>query len=388
MRIFKGVVAILALFILLTNSSFAAEFIKPDTQLGRTVLSVGQEYKNVYTAGNDVRVLGDVKGDLFAAGGDISIDGTVEQDLNIAGGTISVQNKIGGDARIAGGTITLNNEVVGDLLVAGGKVTFTEKSKINGDVIVAGGQISLEGPVVGKVWIGGGQVYINSEVLGEVKVKNAEQVIFGPKAKIASKVTVSAAKDPIMQEGASVKDLNFTMTQPVAGASRGLMAGLAVTALALAFLGYVVVGLLIAWLAPRKAGHFIGSMKTNFWVNLGIGLAGIILIPILSILLMITGIGVYAGLILLIAYALLWAIAWLMALIFAGSLTSMLVKRVKTLEVTWQTAIIGAVVYVVLRVIPVVGWIVLAGLVLAAFGQWLVFFKHLLIERKASVVGE
>jgi hypothetical protein len=388
MRIFKGVVAILALFILTTTTSFAATFIKPDTRLGRTVLSVGEEYKNVYTAGNEVRILGDVKGDLFAAGGDISVDGTVEQDLTLAGGTISLQNQIGGDARIAGGTITINNQVTGDLLVAGGKVILSEKSKVSGDVIVAGGQVSLEGPVAGKVWIGGGQVYINSEIAGEVKIKNSEQVIFGPKAKIASKVTVLAAKDPILEDGASVPDLSFTLAKPATGQNRGLMAGLAVTALALAFLGYVVVGLLLAWLAPRKAGHFVTAMKTGFWVNLGVGLAAMILMPILSILLMITGVGVYAGLILLFAYALLWAIAWLMALIFAGSLSSMLVKRTKTMEVTWQTAILGAVVYLVLRLIPVVGWIVMAGLMLAAFGQWMAFAKHFLLERKATAINE
>lgn len=383
MQLRKTFFAVFALFFLVLGSMpvLAAEFIAPeDKESGRVVLGAGSEHKNVYTAGADVTVNSNVQGDLLAAGSEITTDGTVEQDVGLAAGTVSLQGPVGGDARLAGGSVAVNNSVGGDLLVAGGKLNLSEKASVGGDLVFAAGQVNIAGRVGGKILATGGNIYINSTVVGELKIWRADKVTFGPKAEILGKAIVSAKTDPVFEEGSQVPDIEFTLK--VGNENRkGWIAGATAAAVALAFLGYVFVSLLIVWIAPRKTENFLSSMKSHFWMNLGIGLASVILIPILSIIAMVILIGLYAGLIAFALYLALLALAWLMGLMFMGSYTYMLVRKAKAMEVTWQAAIVGAVVYVALRFIPVIGWLVSCGIMLAALGQWMSTVKRYVIER-------
>lgn len=375
----------LAVFFLLVVPASATEFVTPDDkESGRVVLGSQQEYKNVYTAGSSVQINSEVKGDIFAAGSDISMDGTVEQDAFFAGGTVSIQNKINGDARVAGGTVNIKNEVAGDVLAAGGQVVISEKAKVGGDLAVAGGQVSVEGPVLGKAWITGGNIYINSEIVGALKIKNADKVSFGPNAKVLGRAEVSAKTEPVLSEGASVADLQFSFKS---GAKKdaGFLAGILAFAVAVSFLGYIVIGLLVMWISPKKAENFLASMKVGFWANLGIGFAGLIIIPIVSVLAMVVLVGVYAGLTLLALYLSLVALSWIMALVFAGSYGYMLMARGRSLVVSWQTVVVGAIIFTILRFIPVVGALVIFVLMFTALGQWLVSMKRLVVERGARV---
>ncbi len=381
--------AVVCMLLLGSLPTGAAEFVPPDDKdSGRVLLSSQKEYKNLYTAGASVQVNSKVLGDLFAAGSDITLDGEVEADVNVAGGTVAIQNKVGGDVRVASGNIKLNNEVGGDVLAAGGQISMSEKAKVGGDVVVAGGQILIDSPVAGKVWVTGGSVTINSAISGELVVKNADKVTFGPKAQVLGKAKVSAKEQPVLQEGSAVPNLEYTAYTPSKKEAAAWASGILAVGVAIAFLGYILIGLLVSWVAPRKAEDFVLSLKNKFWMNLGLGIAGLVVAPIVAIVAMVVLIGIYAGLALLVVYAAALFLAWIMGLVFVGSFSTMLLKRGKVMEVSWRTALVGAIVYAVLKLVPVVGALVIFGVVMAAFGQWMYMFSRHVVERGSRTVAE
>lgn len=84
----------------------AAEVAWPSQGSPNVVVGSQESHRNLYTAGANVTVNGDVTGDLTAAGGMVSITGTVQQEVLLAGGTLDVSGQVGGNARLAGGNIT------------------------------------------------------------------------------------------------------------------------------------------------------------------------------------------------------------------------------------------------------------------------------------------
>jgi hypothetical protein len=117
----------------------AADIIAPNKDNPNVSIPATETHRNVYTAGSNVTVSGNIAGDLVAAGGMTTIEGSVEQDAMLAGGTLNINGSINGDARLAGGNITVGSPVGGDLVVAGGNVTVTGRSSVGGDLVAGAG---------------------------------------------------------------------------------------------------------------------------------------------------------------------------------------------------------------------------------------------------------
>lgn len=381
MRIASALFAALVL-VSLAAPVQAAEFVSPDNDMGDVVLSTTRTYKNLYTAGGNVTVNSTVSGDAYLAGGSITLDGQVEADVVVAGGNITLNNKIGGDVRAAGGTLTINSEVGGDVVIGGGRIILGERAKVGGDVIIAGGTVTLNAPVAGKVWIGGGRVVINSTLGGELRVRGAETVQFGSKAVVNGSVKVQAEQEPVIAEGAQVSTIDFERS--MRHANKGAVAKAAVFGGILWVLAYALVALIAAWVAPKRIARFADEMKRGFWANVGIGLAGVVVTPIVAIVLLFLLVGYQLTFFLLAGYVFFLALSLVLAVQFSGAYVYALVQKHATLTVAWQTALVGAVVFTLIRLIPVLGGVACSLVFLAAAGQLLRSIKHGVVERPVT----
>jgi hypothetical protein len=302
-----------------TQSVWAADFLAPKQGEDPNITVSASEVKNnLYAVGANVTVNGSVKGDLMSAGGMVTVIGDVEADLNVAGGSLALSGKVGGDARIVGGNLTISSPIGGDLLVAGGNVSLTEKASVGGDLIIAGGNVILEAPVAGKVRAMAGNLTINSKIGKDVNVrisgnkKNEGNLIFGPKAEVMGQVYYKGVKSAVVKEGAKVSDIEFT---PVVKVNTRAWLGMGVAIKFLAILLTVLV--LVRW-QKEKYQQLATGISEKFWENLGIGLVGVIATPIIGILLLVTFVGFYIGIILLLWYVLVLLMAYLLAVIVLG----------------------------------------------------------------------
>ncbi|MCL5666344.1 MAG: hypothetical protein M1383_01030 [Patescibacteria group bacterium] len=364
-KIFFSVMGVAAAGLVFAQASLAADIVQPSKDNPNVIIGSGQTYNNLYTAGGSVTVNGDTNGDLTVAGGMITIDGKVQQELLAAGGTIFLNSQVGSHARIIGGNITITAPIGGDLVVAGGNVNLTGNASVSGDLLVAGGNVVVDAPVNGSVKAVGGTVTIDSRIGGDVNVRASGNLIFGPNASVPGQVTYKGVRQAVVQNGANVPNIEFIQLQKGAGAKT---AGLLTLAFLVKLLAWIAAGLLLVYYGKDLAFSAYQNVRSKPWPSLGWGFLGIVAIPVIVIILLITLIGYYIALLLGLSYALLLLFVNLVSAVVLGYLLLSLLNKSAEKLSGWQAVVLGTVIWTLLGFIPFIGWIIKAIIFLMVFG--------------------
>lgn len=359
-------VGIGGLLILIPLLTFAAEFRTGD----QPSLSSGETITNdLYMAGGNVTANGSIQGDLTAAGGNLLLDGPVSADVLVAGGTISIFGDVTGDVRFGGGNVTIKGAVAGDVIGGGGQVSLVG-SRVGGDVAIGGGAISIDAPISGTVHLGGGDIRINAPITGNVFVQ-AEKLTLGPNAALNGNLTYSASEPAELESGASVRGTTEFNERPDHATKAGLAAGLIAlfTLWMLAkFLMLLVGAGALAYFFHRYSRELVATAATQPWTEIIRGLVIMIVLPVVSIILLASIIGIPLGILGLLSYAILCIFAHLASPILVGSVLHKWLRKPAGYVVDWKTVLLGTLVFFILGVIPFIGWIAKALICLLTLG--------------------
>ncbi|PIR96045.1 MAG: hypothetical protein COT92_03160 [Candidatus Doudnabacteria bacterium CG10_big_fil_rev_8_21_14_0_10_42_18] len=362
---------------LIAGSAYAAEIISPSQNEANVTVSASETHKNLYLVGGNATVNSKTEGDLVAAGGMVNIVGDVEQDVMVAGGSLSMTGDIGGDARVAGGNISISSKISGDLVLGGGNVSITSRGFVGGDLVMGAGNVVVDAPVAGSIKIAGGNITINSKVEGDVWVRSEGKnsaLIFGPNAEILGKVTYKGTREAVVQEGAKVGTIDFTPIQARKGV-RSDLAALFTLALLVKLSAWIIAGLVLVRVIKKFVRGIARSAQLKPWSNLGFGLAGVIAMPIVTVLLFVTLIGYYLGILVGISYAIMLAFSCLLSSLVLGYwILKYLSKKEEVAD--WQAVVIGVVVWQLLKFIPLVGWTAMLLVFLMTFGAVMLSLKE------------
>ena len=351
------------LLVLLPLAASAAQF-RADEQ---TSLGSGETIQgNLYMAGGNVSSAGTVRGDLVTAGGNLIVSGPIANDLLIAGGSVTVTGDIGGDARVAGGNITVQGKVAGDVIVGGGQVNIAGAG-VGGDVLIGGGSIVITAPVNGNIKIGGGQVTIDAPIKGNVEIK-AEKVTLGSQAVITGNFTYTASEQAKTEAGAVVQGKTTFTKYERAEASGAAIAAFFTLALLVKFLMILVGAFAFLWIFPRYMRELVTDFATDPVSNLGRGFITFIVMPIASILLFITIIGLPLGMLGFLGFIAFVIFAALVSPIVVGALIHKWIWKPAGYEVNWKTALLGVVVYFLIGLVPFIGGLVKFFVILIVLG--------------------
>jgi len=328
---------------------------------------------NLYVAAGTTTIGGMVTGDVFAAAGTITISGSIGGDLVAGGSTIQVLGPVEGDTRIVGGNTTISDRVGGDLVVVGGTVHILPGSVITGDVLVAGGQVIIDGVVYGNVKFTGGTLFVNGSVRGSVSAKANNRLEIGSTAILDGKLTYSAPQEAVIAQGSRISGAVYfepragsrvdqKVPERVMWALIGMFTGMKL----LAILGLVAV---IVWRWRRQALEVLSGVRTSFWQSFGHGLAYMILVPIAAVLLLMSFVGILPGALVIFSFITALILTKALTGIFAGSLLMAFIKKQEVLRITWGSAIGGVIVFEIVTLIPVIGWLVGVVIWVAVFGS-------------------
>lgn len=368
--LFLNILVVLCLCVLIPAAG-AAEF-RIAKQEGNIVVAKDDNPRNLYSAGNMISVDGNVTKDMIAAGNILNVNGDIGDDLWMAGGTVVVQGNIGGSLRLAGGNIMINGIVKEDILVAGGNVTISNLAKIGGDIYVAGGVINIDALVDGDINIVGGRAMINNKVGGDVYAKMDDVLELGSGAVIDGNLTYKAPKDLIMKEGAQINgEAEFSRIASKKWAKKDfgkILIGFLTIKFLIKILSLVVTGLVLVHIFSKTTSRVVKKSLKNFWPSLGIGFAALVLTPVVCIILLVTVIGAKLAMILGVIYALVIMLSVFLGSIALGSLLMKLITKKDKYIVDWQAVVVGAVVFAVLRLIPIIGWLTYLVFALIALG--------------------
>ncbi|MFA5876985.1 MAG: hypothetical protein WC880_01325 [Candidatus Paceibacterota bacterium] len=340
------------------------------TQVGKIVTVSQTLSENAYIAGQEVYISSTAEKDLLGAGGKVTANAPVVGDLMLVAGSINILDSVGGDVRVAGGDVTIAKSVGGDLLVFGGVVTILPSATIGGDVIIFGGTVDIQGAVQGSLKVHAEGVTVNGVVMGPASVKTSDSVSFGEKADFRSSLSYSAPIDATIAEGAKLGgEVVFTKEEGGSSNDKNIIAGiLAVVGIMMLikFVGILSVALVIVYTFKNASLALSTQTVQKFWPMVGVGFIAIISIPVLTLLLFASVVGMYFGFILLALYLFALLVAGVFMCITTGAFLSKLIR--KEVQVDWKWTIFGTVVVFVLPFIPFLGWVALIVLFFASMG--------------------
>lgn len=356
MRIW-GMIGTLGLVLLLVSIPAvpAAAFVP---RAGNTVVVAEAVSDDLYVAGGTVSVTGDVDGDVTTVGGTITLSGPVTGGVVGAGGNVSIRGSVGRNIRAAAGALVLGGPVGTDAVLAGGSINVERPSQIGRDLVVAGGSVELAGTVRRNAFITGGAITIGGTVDGNIEA-HGDRIVLLPTARITGTVTYSADQPIEIQSGAQVAGQVTRVDRPAGGRSilnpaarlRLRFAGRILEALWLLVLGLVLVAI-----TPRGVRAVADRVGGRFGVSLLTGFILMVVVPVASVLLLITIVGIPVALALLLLYiatfypALIFVAAWL------GDILGRWLRREGRISPS-VGVIAGTIVLVILVGLPYVGWI-------------------------------
>ncbi len=319
---------------------------------------------DLYIAGGNVTIAGDVAGDLVVAGGTVLVLGTVEGDVLAAGGTLTLTGSVKDDVRAVGGTISIPGTVEGDVVVAGGQIHIVPGATVKGAILAAGGRVAIDGAVNKDVVVAGGEIVVRGQVGGNVSLWTRKASI-EDSAAIGGRLMYSSPREATIKPGAKIAGgVEFKKTHDT-GALRKGAAGLWLIA---KLLMWIVGGLALAYFFKTGTHKLAASSLNEPAKTLLYGFAALVLTPLAAILLSFTVVGLPLGILLFLAYVAGIIVSILYAGPLAGSLVGNSIAKKGTYAVGWKEVLGGVILLAVFKLVPFIGWFVCFVFFLLALG--------------------
>jgi cytoskeletal protein CcmA (bactofilin family) len=328
-------------------------------QAGASVVVRGPVHDNLYAAGGEVDVRAEADADVVAAGGRMVIDGVVGRDVLAGGGDVTIRGRVGDDVRVAGGMVTVVAPIAGELLAAGGRIRLAPETVVAGRVWLAGGDVEVRGRIGKALRVAGGRIRLDGQVDGDVDLVGGE-VKIGSGARISGRLTYRSRRQAQIDPGAQITG-GITYIEPKLARAVGRTASIVVTVAGLLWL--MVTGAILLLLFPGVFARSARTIATNPWKSLGLGLAVLVVTPVVVMVLFFTVFGMALALIALAAYAVALLIGFLVAAVFLGDVGGLLRRRQPSAGGQILRLLGALIVLALARWIPVVGgFIVLLAL--------------------------
>ena len=326
-----------------------------------------------------VTISGTVNGDVYAFGGQVVVDGKVNGDLLVAGGRVSISGSVSQDVRVAGGQVNLSGTVGRNITVAGGNVEMAPAAAVGGSVVAAGGNIHLASPVKGGVKIAAGSLIVSNDLGGALHAA-VGALRLTSKARIAGDVNYYSQQEAEVEPGARIEGKLIRNPPPRLPQLPRERLFLFFTAVGLfilltGFVSTLILGLLTLRYLPNYHRASVDLLRSRPWASLGLGFVAAIVIPVVCAMLFSIVLTIPIALILAAAFAIL--LFW--ARIFVISRLGELMIRPKR---GWAF-FLGLVLYYLIALIPIIGWIFVLFVMLSGLGAELLARKNLYLEARA-----
>ncbi|MDE2026376.1 MAG: polymer-forming cytoskeletal protein [Patescibacteria group bacterium] len=335
-----------------------------------------------FSGGQTVVIHGTVNGDVYAIGGNVQIDGTINGDILAFGATVLLQGNAH-NIRVAGGNVTVDSTVDGNVTALGGNVTIADSAKIVGSLVSAGGQINVFASTGKGATLAGGQTTISSSINGNLLA--AGNITLTPQAKVNGTFTYWSNHEASIENGASITGKvthNFPPKYQKPRPSMPRVVGAAFGFSLMSLVSAFILGFLLLKMVPLFTMQTITTMQQQPWMSFGIGLIGAIVTPIIAFMLFLTIFGIPLAVLLMIAYGVFVYISKIFVALAIG-IWILNKSQIKKEHLVWAL-FVGLVIYEILQIIPIIGWIVTCIFWLMGFGALLITKRNAYITLRSK----
>ncbi|MEI7885250.1 MAG: polymer-forming cytoskeletal protein [Clostridia bacterium] len=353
-RVMLMILATLLAAILLPTIIFGAV---GANQQNTSILDAGKTLNGMgFFADTIVRVDGNVEGTVFATGQNVIINGNIKGDLFLTAQTVDINGNVSGNIYCAGQDISLKSKTSGDVFLAGRNITIGQEAIIGRDLVATGTTTVLDGSIERDFTGNFADISINGSIGRDVEL-GANNISILPSAIIKGDFLYKSGQQAAIATGSKIGGkTDWKLAEPKAEKN-------VVTPMK------KVVNMLLSFASSLFLWFIIKLWKPSFWKRtsekitvqplktIGMGAIALIMTPILTILLMVTVIGIPVGILLFIAYAVALYLSKIIVAVFLGS---WLAKRFAWPEIhrgVWLV-LLGLLILAVLGLVPILQIIV------------------------------
>lgn len=312
--------------------------------------------KTTFAAGNNVDVSSDIDGATFVAGKEVTVSSTQDY-LFAAGSNINLEGVSTKDAFLAGSNLNIQTSSIRDLYAAGQNIRID--SDISRNVYLAGETVIINSRINGDVYVDAATIKVgkDAEITGTLKYDETA------KLNILGKVTKKKS-----HKSADVKVEVTPMTKFVTKATNTLYS----------YVTLLIIGFIV--LATSKTFKKIDKEEKKLSYVLKsslIGFIALVMIPVTSILLMVTMIGLPLGIIALVLYFILIYLSALGTSYYFGKCAFG-----KSIKNDYLVLPISLLIYYVVRLIPYIGGFITFITLIFGLGLFLILIKNNITAKK------
>lgn len=328
---------------------------------GDTVTVAAEEKidSTLYTAGSTIVVEGMVNGDVFCAGQSVVISGEVAGDVICAGSTLSITGVVHGDVRLAGQAVAIDGEVVGSATILGESVTVGTEAIVASDVQVAASNFTLNGVLGRDLALGAETVVIDGDVARNVDA-HAETIAMQDGATVGGDMLYRSVENQGVETSGAVAG-SVSWEQQERAESSFSFAAFVATFAVISSISLLILSMALVLLIPQRFVLAAQRTREGWSTTFALGILATIAGPIMVAVLLLSVVGMSAGLILLTLLFVVYGVS----APFAAFIIGQQLLRKSTQNVVWYM-LLGVAIVIALYLIPLVN--ILSGLVIVWFG--------------------
>ena len=321
-------------------------------EAGNTVTSAGfSEY--AFVAGNTVSFAGENSGDAFVGGNAVSFSGSCGRDLAIAGNSVDIRGSVGRDLLAGGRSVSISGHVGGDVTLAAEEIRITDDAEIEG-ILRYNSSAKISAPAD---LLAGAVVYEDNQdsqglqsILGTQDASGTQNATDAQDAQDGQDAQ-DAQDTQDAQNSSGDSGANAPAVEAPKPKSSPVLAKLKSTVFKL--IGLLLIAYFFLWLTPlweKVDADYTGKPFGTFAKAFGIGLAVLAALPLASIILFVSGVGVRPALVLIFVVV----AALIAAPVFLGFFLGVLLwrKALKKDRNYWAELAIGLVCWAILAAVP------------------------------------
>ena len=318
-----------------------------------------------YLTGDHIVVDGTVKGDVYCAGNEIHINGTVEGDVLCGGKNLTIGGTIKGDIRVAGSSVTVRGNIAGNATIAASDGNVTKEAIIGGDITGGVSTFVMDGSIGRDMLIGSGTTVLGGTVGRDVNA-GIDTLTVNQGARVGGNLTYQGNTEATVPAGVVAGKTQFTKVENKAESASSKFS------YALGFIvAFIILALLVTLVMPKYIHEASTITVRRALLAFLAGFAALILIPLASVILMSTIIGIPAGVVGIIVWALFIFLSSVFFAYYVGTLV--LKKRARNALVV---AMVGALIVGIALFIPVLNILVFMIALCVGIGMQLLHIQN------------
>lgn len=349
---------LIVLFLLFFTSLYAEPAPTPDVS-HVIVLPSGTVFEGDYFAfGDSVEISGVVNGDVYVLANQVVIDGIVNGDVLVAAASIEIAGKVAHNVRSIGGQVLVTGQIGNNFSTLAGNVQLLPSSTVGGNLVITAGNVDLssqgasDGVIVAsnlrvsgllkgflKAYVGQLRITSKANIIGNVEYRSSASAWIDPSAKIEGTVIYHPSLVHGLVQGTWLQRL---------------LVGSKVVTLLMNFFYTLVVGIILLKVFPKNLEAALHTLQDHPLKCFSYGVMLLVLLPLASLVMLMTILGVPFALTLIAAniigfytakiYTIFWASQWLF-------------HKIKLKIRRFAVLVVGIVCYFVLSEIPFLGTI-------------------------------